>query len=335
MRPLLLCLFLASTALAEVRDPTNLFSPRAQEEANRIISDMRRATGGREFTVEVIPEVPANVRGRTNEPGFWNKLTENRAADTGTQGIYALITREPRHLHVSLGDKSDNFFTTADRDRLIRVMGDNFKNGDFDRGLIDGTKLVDQTLRGNYAAAQQSSGNRGAAGAPAAGVPGGAPTRTNSKPGLFSGNFCLWIGIGLVAFLVISMFLKRRVAAQQGMGGYGPGGGYGQQGPQGGYGQPGYGQPGYGQPAAGGGFGRGMLGGLLGGLGGGWLYDKMRGHGGGSDAHASPPPAAGGGFTDPGPDTSFGNSAGTDWGDSGGGGPVESGGGGDSGGTDF
>jgi hypothetical protein len=114
--------------------------------------------------------------------------------------------------------------------------------------------------------------------------------------------------------------------------GYGPGGygqhpGYGQPG----YGQPGYGQPGYGQPQ--GGFGRGVMGGLLGGLGGYWLGSKIFGQG--NQANAAPPDA-GGGYNpiDAPPDEGIGSAGGGGSFDSPGGFDVESSGG-DFGGGDF
>jgi uncharacterized protein len=325
MRPILLCLFLVSTAvstaLADVRDPGNLFSPRAKDEANRIISDIRDVTKGKEVIIEVIPELPANVRGRVNEPNFWENLTANRARDTGVEGIYVLISREPNHVKGAVGQETQRVFSRDDRDQMLQIMLNNFKAGDFDRGLVESMGFVDKTVRANMpAVAGRTQGG---------GAPAPTPTRTNQRQGLFSGNVCLWIGVAVVAFMVISAFLRRRAAAQQGYG-FGGQGGYGQGGYQGGYGpQAGYGQPGYGQ--GGGGFGRGVLGGLLGGLGGGWLYDKMRGHGGGSDAHAAPPMDPGTGGSPLGHDSSFDAGGGGSWGDSGGG-PVESGGGGDFGG---
>lgn len=297
---------LASVSLAQVRDNTGMFSSQAMQQANADIEQIRRQYG-KDVVVEVFGQIPQEMRDEYQTVGqqqFFNAWMRQRARELGVNGVYVLVCRNPSFLEVGVGQETaKGAFTTQDRNQLASLMLGQFRNGQFDQGLVSGVDFVQQKMQANV------------------GRSGGQPQYLYQSPGesgqtRTGGRSWLWIGLLVLGVLaVIWMMRKRRAAAHPayggGAGGYqGPGGyasrGYGGYPQQGGYGYP---------PQQGGGMGRGLLGGLLGGAAGGWLYDRFRGQGSQSQSQggqAPPPPSsasdqgqgfsgAGGSFENPAP----------------------------------
>jgi hypothetical protein len=338
---LALAMFLsAPVARAEIRDGAKFFSADAVREGDQLIQQIRQRHG-KDVVVETVPSMPGAPADAAGRERFFQDETARRGKEAGVNGLYILISRNPSSLYAGVDPQTQqNLFTLDDRARLRDVLQQHFKAKDFDGGLLAGLRLVDETMAGHV-----GGKNHGAAGAAGAGATGaGAGSASSSGSGSSSGaggtptnsprpagagrGFGLggWLCLGaavLIGFAIFRSMMARRQMMSQGFGGQ-PG--------QPGYGQPGYGQPGYGYPPQqGGGFGRGILGGLLGGMAGGYLYDQMRGHGGGNEAHAATPPPLDPNTTSVEP---MDNTSGfADFDDSGGGG-ADFGGGGDFGGGD-
>jgi hypothetical protein len=340
-----------STARAEVRDAADFFSDQAERQAEERIQRIRQQSG-KDVVVETVPSMPGvpPASQAKERDDFFAREVARRGKEAGVDGVYLLVSREPTYLYVGVDPRTkEDTFSLNDRAAVREQLLSSFKSRDFDGGLLAALDAIDQRLAakeggGAAGAAVPPAGATGAGapakgapakGAPAKGAPAKATPRSESGGGglLGMGGMTGWIclGVGALAiFLLVRGMMGRRQAAQ-GHPGFG----------QPGFGQgPGPGQPGYdprypqqqqgGMMGGGGGMGRGILGGLLGGMAGGYLYDQMRGPGGGgNEAQAAPPP--GPRAPPPGkPHTSFG---GGDFG----GGDVGGGdfGGGDFGGGDF
>lgn len=341
--PMFLLLFGPPTlgASAGVRDDAHFFSSSAISQADQVISQIN-ARHHRDVLIETVPSVPQDMAQQEQSLGrkaFFTQWADQRALQEGVTGVYVLICKDPPHLQAAVGNATaQRMFTTADRDELGRRMLAPFKAQDYDQGLLDGVRFIQQQMDAHVPSGGGGMTQYNGGSAAPIGPYGSSPVHTNPPRGDMS-----W-GFGSIACLIVAVILGiiliRGVMGRSG-GSYGAPGGYY---PPGGGAYPpggGYAPPGYGGGYAGGGgsgFGRGFLGGLLGGALGGYAAERWTGQnqqqGGGYMPQG--PVGGGGGAPDynPGPDTSF-SSSGGDFGgsDSSGGGGGDFGGGG--GGGDF
>jgi hypothetical protein len=311
----------AANAAEGVRDDAHFFGGDAISQANNVIHEIRQRYV-KDVLIETLPGIPEELKSQYQETGqeFFADWAKRRAVSEGVNGIYVLICRNPSHLQVAVGDQTRRYFPDREQSQLAHTLLAEFRGGEYDQGLTDAVVYIQGTFAG--------SGNR---------------NRTQSMPSGMSGGLgCFGI---LIVLLIIFGLLRLMIAVLGGSwshfgGGYGGGGygpGYGGMG-MGGMGGPGFGggYGGYGY-GGGGGFGRGIMGGLLGGIAGNWMYDQFfRGSGFGGGFGGGMTPMSGDGPQSMPPDSSDPNqwtSTGGDFGSSGDGGGG--GGGGDSSGGTF
>jgi uncharacterized membrane protein YgcG len=325
----------AAAAEPAVHDNAGFFNASAVQQANQLISQIRQQYH-EDLLIETFPQIPSDMQASydpQNKAAFFAQWARQRARDAGITGVYVLICRQPSYLDVDVGNRTrQRAFTLQNRDELRNILLTNFRQHNYDAGLLQAVQYAERTLHTNLTA------NSGQA------IPAGgrmSPNQPSARGAASSWGWIVWLVIIVLVLWAVSRLFARRTA------GYGPptaGRGYGPGGYGAGYGPGGYGPGGYG-PGGGGGWGRGLLGGLLGGALGGWLYDRWSGTG---PTSTTPPPGAPGQETPP-PGTDFGTgpgpddlSGGGDFGtppdagappDAGGGGDF--GGGGDVGGGDF
>lgn len=356
--PLLLLLVSlpALGASTGVRDEAHFFSSGAVSQADQIIHQIN-ARHHRDVLIETVPNVPQDMAQEEQSQGrdaFFKQWADQRASQEGVSGVYVLICKDPPHLQVAVGNATaQRLFTYSNRDELSRRMLASFKAKDFDQGLLDGVRFIQQQMDAHVPSSGGGVTQYNNSGSAAPVGPYGSSSGQSNPPRGDMG----W-GFGSIACVIVAVILGiiliRGVMGRSG-GSYGaPGGNY-PPGGGGAYPPPGgYAPPGYGGGYAGGGgsgFGRGFLGGLLGGALGGYAAERWTGQNQPQGGGFVPPAAGGGGGGDynPGPDTSFSSSGGDfgssdpgggagadlgggDFGGGGGGGDFGGGGGGDSGG---
>jgi len=284
-------------ANAEVIDKAKFFSDAAVQKANDDLQQLKRATG-KELLVETYPAIPddrAASYSAANKDAFFEKWANDRFATAHVNGVYVLINKDPAHLHVTAGNKTEaKDFTENDQKQLRDTMLPSMKQKNYDEALAKAVDFVVKTITereksGPTTAASSAVGSDVAPGTKSSAARSSpvftpsqtpSPTPTQSFPGHssgMSGLIFLLIAV-FVGFMILRAIFGRRQSY---------GGGYG------GYGQQGYGAGGYGG-GGGGGFGRGFLGGILGGMAGGYLQDRMSHHGGGGNASGNSPMMGGG-----------------------------------------
>ena len=322
----------AQLASADVQDNAGFFSEDAVRQANFDLKDIKQKYG-KDLLVETLPTLPAEVQSQINAQNkdkVYADWAQQRGRDAKLDGVIVLITREPSHLQIGVGNKTQQkAFSLKDRDRLRDQMLTSFRQKQYDQALLNAVGSYRQTLANNLSGAESSTQVEKPSGAQQTSA---AESQQNDpKPSPSShrgGGISLWSLIiwGIVIFVIVRLIgrmFRGRSTGPMGQAGYGP--------------QSGWNQPGYGR---GGGFGTGLGGGILGGMLGGWLGSHMFGRGGSSAYGAPPAPPTGGqepgvfsnehdaNFASSGGDFGTGGSDFSGGGDFGGGG----GGGGDSGG---
>jgi uncharacterized protein len=299
--PLLLAGSLAQAANAGVRDQAGFFSESAKSAATRMISEIQ-TTLKREVVIETFRDIPAEVRRGVDlqDKAAVNKVFESwsvqRARELGIQGVYVLLTREPAHLQVAVGNQTQRqAFTVADRNALANRMLERLRAKQYDDALIAGVGFVRDTLTAHAAPATKSKGpsTTSTTSTPFTHAPVGQSTEAPSRGGSVWSMLLPILLIGVVVLVAIRILGRL----------FGRGGGAGGM------------QPGFG---GGGGFLRSMLGGLFGAAAGMWLFNQFSGMGNawGSDASSGSQDA--GADDAGGQDTDY-SSSGGDFGDSGGG----------------
>jgi len=268
--PLLLLTALAVPQLgaAEIRDRAGMFSADAIRKAQAEFDRIERTT-----SVPVVIETITAISGLESGASATEKrraievLAEKKAREIGYEGVYLLISKNDHVFSEPLVKKRFESQLPKERRGAVRdALVSEFKNGNFDAGLVKAAGILAESLSETPVVAPRRA------------IPG-VPAQRRGDAGKFGLGSLLVIGLGifgvLLLFRVLGGLFNRGggYSAPMGMGGMRPG-----MGPGPGYGAPGYG---YGGPR-GGGFFSGMLGGLGGALAGNWLYDQFSGRHGGA-----------------------------------------------------
>jgi len=261
----------APAVIAEVRDEAQFFSRDAVAQANETIKDIKQRYK-KDLLIETVRRVPESKQDEANSSDpktkahFFANWAVERAKMEGVNGIYVLITREPGHVEVAVGNQTHAMFSNEERHRLSELLLTHFRRKEYDEGLLAAVKDVRSVL----------------AIAPASGRAVVPPTNRNlpapHRPappagpgGAVSGSGIRWLAIGLVVLLgigILSAIMRAASSNQPRPVGPGFGGPGGMGAPYGGYG-------GYG--TGGGGFFSSLMGGLFGAAAGNWLYDQFSG----------------------------------------------------------
>jgi uncharacterized protein len=318
---LLGCVTVAMAALVgEVRDEAGFFSADAIQKANEVIKEIHKDFK-KDLLIETYKTLPADKleefkkveKDKAAREEFFQKWARQRGKQAEVNGVIILITKEPGHLEIEVGNETQKRdFTNADRRELRDLMVGKFKDAAkakdetdkkklHDEALLEGVRFVQKTMKSNIGTIKGSGPVH---------QPNPAPIHVPSQPAARGGGFN-WGGLLCMGLIILAVVWVVFGLIRAFTGGFGGGGGWG-----GGYG------------GGGGGFMTGLLGGLFGAAAGSWLYDRFfrgDGFGGGGGWGSS---AYGAGPSDEPRDTDYSGGGGDFGGDDGGGG----GGGGDFGG---
>jgi uncharacterized protein len=262
---------------AEVRDDAGFFKPDTVARANEVIKEIKQRYK-KDLVVETVRQVPEGERQEATSPDpgvkarFFAGLAVRRAREEGVDGIYVLITRQPGHVEVAVGNNTRLVFPDEKRHQLTEILLNDFKKKEYDEGLLGAVQYVRSAL------AAKPVANRAA-------VPAGSEHRARPQEplgarGSAGWSSWQWLGVGLAALLGIWLLLAV-VRALAGAGAQRVAGGYAGPGAPAGYGA-----------AGGGSFFPGLLGGLFGAAAGSWLYDRFFNEQSPPVAGAAPPVSA-------------------------------------------
>ena len=196
----------AWAAVPEVRDQTRLFRPETVEQADAILQDIKRVHN-QELAIETYSSIPADRQAawqaESNDPEkrtlFFAEWGRERFRALNVNGIYMLITKDPDHLQIEVGNVTvGRAFTMENRDRVDKIMVPRLERKDYDDALLAGVEYVRRAMNENL------SGS-----APPA-VPGASASAEH--PSWFPGLGVLsWLCIGLIGVAAIAgVFLAIR-----------------------------------------------------------------------------------------------------------------------------
>lgn len=145
----------ASAATPGVEDGAGFFSAEAVQKAQNQAKEIK-SRFNKDVRVETFKTVPAdrqagqNLQDEGARRQFFRKWVDDRIKQTQLRGVLVLMTRSPGHVEVGVSeDTLKKGFTAADRDKLGKLLLDRFKEKKFDEGLLDGVRLVEDTLARN------------------------------------------------------------------------------------------------------------------------------------------------------------------------------------------
>ena len=126
-----------------IRDSGEFFSTQAIEQAGRTLQKIKQEFG-KDVVVETFPAIPEDVRGSYDANAknrFYDSWITREARRQGVNGVLILITKEPAHFQVGVGNKTrQKEFTVADRDALRDTILRDFRQKQFDQGLRNGAR---------------------------------------------------------------------------------------------------------------------------------------------------------------------------------------------------
>ena len=146
---------IACAGTGGIRDNGDFFSDSAKKEATRKISEIE-SQFKKELVVETFTSVPEEIKrgvDLTDKPAFnkmFDQWTLKEAKQQKVNGIYILISREPAHLQIVVGNDTQNkAFTLKDRDNLATLMLSKLRSKQNDEALSECVKFVSTTMAGH------------------------------------------------------------------------------------------------------------------------------------------------------------------------------------------
>src|SRR5262249_45378731 len=127
-----------------VIDDVNFFTESAKEQANRRIADIKKQFN-KDFVIEATkapsPPKGLDVKDQKAVVGFCEDWAEKRSSELSVQGVYVVLTPNPRKIRIEIGKatQTDHFFSQDDRKELERRMKDRLGKNDHDAALLDAT----------------------------------------------------------------------------------------------------------------------------------------------------------------------------------------------------
>lgn len=214
---MLVGLMTAQAALAQVRDQGEFIQNKATaNKIDQVIQDIHRRFG-KDVVIETFSSVPARDLKRVEamDPDsrkryFFDQAVE-RAKSTKLNGFYIMVNKTPHGIAVVANNRTLKTFTQAKVTEAREIMASQFKNGNFDEGLLQGVDFIRTQLEANPPAAERGVVPRGA-----------APAAPGKKDFDVGGLICVGLVVLAVVWLVFGLI---RGMSRGGMAGAGGGGG--------------------------------------------------------------------------------------------------------------
>lgn len=142
----------AAMLVSEIRDEAGFFKPETIEQANKLIKEIKDRHK-KDLVIETYKAVPDKRKDEYAKLGkdrFFEEWARERARALEADGIYLLICKEPAHLQAEVDMQTrKKTFTLQDREKIVRGLLERLRKKEFDDGLLEAVKFVDQTMGRN------------------------------------------------------------------------------------------------------------------------------------------------------------------------------------------
>jgi len=133
-----------------VKDGGKFFDAKALEKANAKIKDIYKKYK-KDVVIETIDALSVDEQKKAKEEGnkkFFPKYALKRIDDLGVNGVYIVISKEPRWAQFEMDPQTrKTVFSNADRDKAYSKLIERFKEKEFDQGLLDALDAIEASLK--------------------------------------------------------------------------------------------------------------------------------------------------------------------------------------------
>jgi uncharacterized membrane protein YgcG len=136
-----------------IKDDGKFFSKEAVEKANKKIREIYEKYK-KDVVVETLTALTPEQEKKMKEDGgtakYFNRLALARARELGLNGVCIVISRKPEYLRVHMDPGTQKtVFKTANQNETYKAIAAQFREGDFDRGLMDGLEAIEAAFKAN------------------------------------------------------------------------------------------------------------------------------------------------------------------------------------------
>jgi uncharacterized membrane protein YgcG len=135
-----------------IKDDGKFFSKDAIEKANKKIRAIYQ-NYKKDVVVVTLAGLNFEQARKLDEEGktkFFGRMAREASVDIGLNGIMVVLCKKPTHLQVHMDpDTQKKAFTTANRKTLIDKIVAQFKEDNFDAGLLEGLDAIEAALKAN------------------------------------------------------------------------------------------------------------------------------------------------------------------------------------------
>lgn len=168
----------ASAGIHLAWDEAHFVKHQTIDQIDQVLQEIHDRSG-KDLMIETFASIPDDLKPNLQKDGkdrFYTTWARSEAYQLGVNGVIILITGDPAHLQIEVGnDTQRQAFTIADRDELVKKLAGAFGAKDFDGGLLMAAQFVRDRM------AQNLGGQR----APATTQPASTPTapKTGAQSG--------------------------------------------------------------------------------------------------------------------------------------------------------
>jgi uncharacterized membrane protein YgcG len=145
----------------QIWDEAHLFQIDTLDAVNATLQQINERFD-KDLMIETFASIPDDFKQRyTDEERekFYDGWSIAEGRQLGVNGIVILVTGEPRHLHVVVGNETRKLaFTLADRDELVTQLTTAFRAKQYDAGIKAAAQFVHDRMTKNLAAARNQPG---------------------------------------------------------------------------------------------------------------------------------------------------------------------------------
>jgi uncharacterized membrane protein YgcG len=135
-----------------VRDDGKFFSKEALEKANKKIREIYEKYK-KDVVVETLasltPEQEKKLKDEDKNK-FFARLARDRSVELGLNGVYIVFSKKPPHYQIHMDPQTQKtVFKVSDRKAVAGKIVAQFREENFDQGLLDGLDAIEAALKAN------------------------------------------------------------------------------------------------------------------------------------------------------------------------------------------